>query len=500
MAAKPIKNAAEHIESLKDDRAVYLDGKLVEDVTTHPAFRHSIQTAANLYDYQADPANHELMTFESPTNGRRVNRAWQMPESYEDLVTRRKALVAWGEQHGGFMGRSPDHLASAVTGQLMGLDIFEEYDTDRAKAYWDYYVHSRDNDLFLTYVIINPQVDRSKAASELKNDDPMMKIVDEDSEGVTVRGAKMLGTSSIMANEVFVAHLQPLKPDEEDYAISFGIPMATKGLKVLSRKSYEQHSVSEFDNPLASHYDENDALMYFDDVKVPWDRIFVHRSPEMCRRQFHDTPGHIYQNYQAQIRLSVKTKFLVGLARHICETIGTINMPPVQDTLGKMAAQAAQVESMMWGMEAKGSFWGKYFVPDRHAVYGAQTLTQELYPEMINTLRELAGGALIMLPSSAADFGNPEMTDVIKSVQVSADGKPETERVKLMKLAWDAVGSEFGGRHTQYEMFYAGAQFVTRGHSFRMYDWDKARSLVDTITDRYNLADSVDQFTKAAAE
>ena len=173
-----------------------------------------------------------------------------------------------------------------------------------------------------------------------------MKIVDEDAEGVTVRGAKMLGTSSIMAIEVFVAHLQPLRLDEVDYAISFAIPMATKGLKVLSRKSYEVHAVSEFENPLVYRYDENDAVTYFDDVKVPWERIFVHRDPDMCRRKFHDTPGHIYQNYQAQIRLTVKLKFLVGLARAVCETIGTVSMPAVAVSLGKMAAQAA-VENIM---------------------------------------------------------------------------------------------------------------------------------------------------------
>ena len=487
MTVPPIKNAAEHTASLQDGRTVYIDGALAGDVTEHSAFRNSIETAASLYDFQADRAHAEAMTFESPTSGRRVNRAWQMPESYEELVTRRQALVLWAEQHGGFMGRSPDHLASAVTGQLMGLDIFEAHDPARAKAYWDYYVYARDNDLFLTYVIINPQVDRSKAANELGNDDPMMKIVDEDAEGVTVRGAKMLGTSSIMANEVFVAHLQPLRPDEVDYAISFAIPMATKGLKVLSRKSYEAHAVSEFDNPLAYRYDENDAVMYFDDVKVPWERIFVHRDPDMCRRQFHDTPGHIYQNYQAQIRLTVKLKFLVGLARAVCETIGTVSMPAVADSLGKMAAQAAAVENMMWGMEAKGRQWGKYFVPDRHAVYAAQTLTQEYYPLMINTLRELSGGAPIMLPSSVEDLQNDELAEISKTVQHSADGRPAVERIKLMKLVWDTIGSEFAGRHTQYEMFYAGAQFVTRGHSLRTYDWDKAAELISTITDRYDL-------------
>ena len=500
MTIRPIKNADEHVQSLRDDRNVYLDGERVDDVTSHPAFRNSVRTAANLYDFQADPANAELMTFASPTSGRRVNRAWQMPESYEELVVRRKALVTWAEQHAGFMGRSPDHLASAVTGQLMGLEVFEQDNPERAKAFWDYYVYARDNDLYLTYVIINPQVDRTKAASELANDDPMMKIVDEDSTGVTVRGAKMLGTSSIMANEVFVAHLQPLKPDEEDYAISFALPMATKGLKVLSRRSYEASVTSEFDYPLAARYDENDALMYFDDVKVPWERVFVHRSPEMCRRQFHDTPGHIYQNYQAQIRLTVKLKFFVGLAHRICELIGTIKLPAVAETLGKLAAQATAIENLLYGTEIRGAMHGKYFVPDRHSVYAAQTLTQEYYPQIINTIRELSGGALIMLPSSAQDLSDGELARIISSVQISADGTAPLDRVKLLKLAWDAIGSEFASRHTQYEMFYAGAQFVTRGHSFRTYDWGRANALVSMISDRYSLDSAGAAATKTAAE
>ena len=500
MSVAAIKNGEEHVRSLRDARNVYLDGKRVEDVTTHPAFRNSVRTAASLYDFQAAAENSDLMTFQSPTSGRRVNRAWQMPRSYEELVVRRQALVTWAEQHAGFMGRSPDHLASAVTGQLMGLEVFEEDNPERAKAYWDYYVHARDNDLFLTYVIINPQVDRSKAASELTVDDPMLKIVDEDTTGVTVRGAKMLGTSSIMANDIFVAHLQPLKPDEEDYAICFAIPMATKGLKVLSRRSYEEAANSEFDYPLASRYDENDALIYFDDVKVPWDRVFVHRSPEMCRRQFHDTPGHIYQNYQAQIRLTVKLKFLVGLAHKICELIGTARMPPVAEALGRLAAQATAIENMLHGIEVKGAMRGAYFVPDRHSVYASQTLCQEFYPQMINTIRELSGGALIMLPSSVHDFSDADLSRIISNVQISADGSDPADRVKLLKLAWDAVGSEFASRHTQYEMFYAGAQFVTRSHSYRTYDWDGAKSLVSVIGDRYELGSSEDTPDQAAAE
>jgi 4-hydroxyphenylacetate 3-monooxygenase len=262
--------------------------------------------------------------------------------------------------------------------------------------------------------------------------------------------------------------------------------MNAKGLRVLSRKSYEAHAVSVFDNPLSARFDENDALIYFDDVKVPWERVFVHRDTDMCRAQFHDTPGHVFQNYQAQIRLSVKLKFLVGLAHKITEAIGTTNMPQVREQLGGMAASAGMVEAMLWGMEAAGGMRGAFYVPNRHMLYAAHATTQELYPRIIHLIRDLAGGALIMLPSSVRDWASPDLAPILHRTQRSPNFGPE-DKVKLLKAAWDAVGSEFGSRHTQYEMFYAGARFVTTGHSYRTFDWGEARGMVDRLMDSYAL-------------
>jgi 4-hydroxyphenylacetate 3-monooxygenase len=479
------KTGAEHIKSLKDGRTVYLDGKLVGDVTEHAAFRNAVQSAAALYDFQARPDNLELMTFRPNGSNRRVNRAWQMPRSYEEMVQRRKALQAWAAQSCGYFGRSPDHLASSLVGQRMGIEVFRKHSPERAKAFADYFDFASKNDLFLTYVIINPQAERSKAWGE-QDEDLVARIVDEDASGVTIRGAKMLGTSSIMANEVFVANLQPLKAGEEALAFSCALPMNAKGLRVLSRKSYEQHAVSIYDNPLSARFDENDALIYFDDVKVPWERLFVYRDPDMCRAQFHDTQGHAYQNYQAQIRLSVKIAFLAALARRITEAIGTTNIPSVAEQLGMLAAEVGMVNAMLSGMEASGTQFGEWYVPNKHFMYSAQVLTQDLYPKVILTIRELAGGALIMLPSSVLDFGNPDMAAIINKTQRSASMSPE-QKVKFLKAAWDAVGSEFGSRHTQYEMFYAGARFVTCGHSFRTFDWKSAGALVDALLSSYDL-------------
>jgi 4-hydroxyphenylacetate 3-monooxygenase len=480
-----VKTGKEHLAALRDGREVWLRGRRVEDVTTHRAFRNSVATSAALYDVQAAPENLELMTFDAG-QGRRVNRAWQLPTSHAELVERRRALEAWAETHYGFMGRSPDHVASCISGMVMGAALFDAYSPKRAAALRDYYAYARDNDLFLTYVIINPQADRSKAAHQQEDELLSAGVVDEDAQGITVKGAKMLATSGIMANEVFVTCIQPLQKGDERYAISFAIPMNAKGLKVLSRKSYEEAAPSVFDNPLASRFDENDALLYFDEVKVPWERVFVDRDIEMTLKQFHATPAHTYQNYQCQIRLAVKLRFLVGIARRIAETNGILAFPQVRETLGQLAAEAGMVEGLMLGMEAKGSEVGGYYVPDRHLLYSAQVLTQQLYPKIIATLRDLAGGGMIMLPSGVEDFSNPELRDLIGKTQRSPAMAPE-ERVKFFKLAWDAVGSEFASRHTQYEMFYAGATFVTKGHSFRTYDWARAAGMVDRMLGSYDL-------------
>jgi 4-hydroxyphenylacetate 3-monooxygenase len=483
-----LKTGAEHVASLRDGRRVFIDGRQVDDVTVDPAFRNAVASIASIYDFQSAPEHLEQMTYEVAGTGRRANRIWQLPANYQELIERRAGLEAWTELHCGFIGRAPDHVASCLSGMYMGLDTFERYDPKRAAALADYYAYARDQNLYLAYVIINPQADRSKTAAQQQHEYLTAGVVGQDAAGITVRGAKMLATGAVLANEILVTCIQQLAPGDERYAITFAIPIDTPGLKVLSRKSYEEAAPSVFDNPLASRFDENDAVIYFDDVRVPWERVFVFEDIEMCQRQFHATPAHVYQNYQAMIRLSVKLRFLAGIARRIAETNGVIGIPAVRETLGQLAAEVEMLDALVAAMEIKGSKHGAYFVPDRHTLYSAQVLTQQLYPKFITTLRDLAGGGLIMQPSSYRDFGNPEMAEYIELTQQSpvADAY---DKVKFYKLAWDAVGSEFASRHLQYEMFYAGATFVTKAHSYRTYDWSRSTDLVDRVLAGYDLAE-----------
>ena len=176
-----IKTGAQHIEMLRDGRQVYINGQTAGDVTAHPAFRQTIRSVGTLYDFQAWPDNLELMTFEVPeSGGQRANRIWQLPRSHADLIERRRALEAWTELHYGFLGRAPDHVASCISGMFMGIEVFEAYDKARAGALSEYYHFARDNELYLTYAILNPQADRSKPASEQQDRFLTAGVVDQD--------------------------------------------------------------------------------------------------------------------------------------------------------------------------------------------------------------------------------------------------------------------------------------------------------------------------------
>jgi 4-hydroxyphenylacetate 3-monooxygenase len=480
------RSGSQFLQSLDDGRAVYLDGGRVSKVVGHPAFGGAARSIANLYDMQAAPENLEKMTFASPKTGDRVSRMWQLPTTYEELVTRREALTSWAETHFGFMGRSPDHVASTLAGFYMGSSIYEEHGAERAKGVRDYYEYARDRDLYLSYVIIDPQGDRSKSRGEGGNADLTVSVCDEDADGLTLRGAKMLGTGAVLSDEILVSTLRPMKEGEEKWAFTAMLPMNAPGLKILSRRSYEAAANSDFDYPLSARFDENDALIFFDDVRVSWDRVFVNGDIRTQFAQWHDTPAHSYQNYQAEIRLMVKLRFLVGLARRITETTASINFPQVMETLGELSAQLQMIEAFVLAMEVKGWRFGEYYLPDRELLYASQVHSQALYPKIVQTLRDLAGGGMIMLPSSVEDFANPELASLIGRSQYSP-AVDSIGRVKLFKLAWDAIGSEFGSRHTQYEMFYSGPKVVTTGMAFRTFDWDRATALVDRCLESFNL-------------
>ncbi|MGO0061249.1 4-hydroxyphenylacetate 3-hydroxylase family protein [Brevibacillus fluminis] len=479
-----MRTGQQYKDSLKDNRCIYIGGERVQDVTTHPAFTGIIDTVAGLYDIAADPKNK--MTYVTE-DGMIANKIYMIPRSREDLQERREAITTWAEATCGFVGRSPDHVASFLASFAGAAHVFERGGQRFKDNVVNFYKFARDNDLYVSYVIIPQQVDRSKAAHELDEKYVAMAVYEEREDGIVVRGSQMLGTGSAVSNYLFCSVISPLRPGDEDYAISFAVPMDAPGLKLYARPSYAQDKPSTFDYPLSTQFDESDSFVVFDDVFIPWEHVFVYKNIDLVRAQFHETPAHAVGNNQAQIRFATKLKFVIGVARKMAEMNGTDKFPQVQEKLGELASIASTVEGMMLASEYQCIQDEHGLVrPNPRFLYGIVGMQDTIYTSVIKILRELAGGGVLQGPSTYREMIHPETAaDIAKYIR--GGNVDSTQKIQLFKLAWDIVGSEFGGRHQQYEMFYNGAPFVVKGYSFRNYGYQEAVKLVERFLGSYQL-------------
>ncbi|RFU64946.1 4-hydroxyphenylacetate 3-hydroxylase family protein [Peribacillus glennii] len=483
-----VRTGAKYLEAIKDNRNIYIGGERVEDVTTHPAFKGISQTIAGLYDISCD--EQEKMTYITE-EGTIANKIYMIPKSLDELRERREAIQKWAKATCGFVGRSPDHVAGFLAGFMSKPEVFARGGERFKENVINFYKHARDNDLYLSYVIIPPQTDRSKASHEQENKYTAVGVYEEKENGIIVRGSQMLGTGSAVSDYIFVSCITPLRPGDEDHALSFVVPLNAPGLKLYSRPSFAADKPSSYDYPLSTKFDESDALVVFDDVFIPWEHVFVYRNIDLVRAQFHETPAHIYGNSQAQIRFVTKLKFILGIARKVASMNGIDKFPQVQEKLGELAAVVASIEGMLLASEYEymtdenGTVY-----PNRRFLYGVVGQQDTIYPKVIHMVRDLVGGGVLQVPASYKDMINPETRDDINRY-IKSSGVTAEERVKLFKLAWDVIGSEFGGRHQQYELFYNGAPFVTKGYSFRNYRFDEAIQMVDQFMESYQMPQTV---------
>jgi len=480
-----MRSGKEYVEALGDGRAVFVDGERVGRVAAHGAFRGICATVSGLYDAARDPARD--MARSDPEKGARFNKVFLIPRTREDLAERRLALTQWAKLTHGLVGRGPEHVGGFLAGFASAPEVFARADRRFGENVTRFYRKLLAEDLFVTYVIIPPQVDRSKTAQGQEEKFLQVGVCGERDGGIVVRGAQMLGTSAAVSDVLLVSCITPLKAGDEDYANTFVVPLGSPGLKLYCRPPYALGKPSVFDYPLSTRFDEPDALAVFDDVFVPWENVFVYRNVDGLRAQFFETAAHVLGNSQAQIRLTVKMKFLAGLARKVAAATQVDTFPGVQEKLGELASLASIVEGMVLAAEASCAT-DKYGVarPNPRFLYGAMGLQSELYPRAIQIVRELCGGGVVQVPSSTKDYAAPESGADLRRY-VRSPGLASEERVKLFKLAWDMIGTEFGGRHLQYEMFYAGAPHVARGYAFRNYGYEEAVGLADQCLAGYGL-------------
>ena len=460
-------------------RSIYVDGDCIASPVDHPAFREGARSLARMFDFAAAPENRDVMTFPSPDTGAPVWRGYQIPRSHADLRAKRLAAEKWAELSFGLMGRTPDHVANFFAGFAAKPQIFAAAGKDFAKNLLEFYAHIRDTHAYLAYAIVPPQIDRGKPAHRQTDPTLYAGVVKENDAGIFLSGGQQLATGGIYADYVQISCIHPLHPGDENYAFSVAVPTDAPGLRLYPRRPFARAAMDASDYPLTSRFDESDCFLVLDNCFVPWERVFIYRNLELCRDQWWKTPAHLYGNHQAQARYATKLRFLLGLAKRMNEAMGTDLAPTVMIEMGELASYASIVETMLCAHETVGTIdedgvlW-----PSKTALYSVMALQSKINPHMIDIVRELTGAGMITLPSSAKDFGNAQATADIERYFRSASTDAR-QRIDLMRLAWDFIGSEFGGRHQQYEKFYGGASHVIKTNMFRSYDFKRATALVD---------------------
>ena len=483
-----LKSGKEHLESLRDGRKIFIGGEKVEDVTEHPAFRNAARSFASIYDLKKLPENCDVMSFEE--NGQKYSSYFLMPKTREDLVKRmetHRRIAGWSH---GLLGRSPDHVASFVTGLAMVPAMFDKIKKGFGDNIVKYYENMRENDTFACYTVLPPQGARKPELYEREGMTvPTLRVTNEDDNGVILNGMKMLGTSAVFSNETWVGNLLPLAPNQMKESITCAVPLNDLGVSIWSRKPLERYAISKIDNPLTWCFDESDCMVIFENVKVPWEKVFVHDDPEMSRAIYVQSPSHSMGNHQSNIRFLEKFKLILGIAHKIVEANGVGHIPAVQGVLGELAANYAGLEAMIMGqIENTEEIVPGFININRRYMYAALHWCTTNYSRICDVLRDLMGGGPFQMPADISVIADFKMNETFEKYW-SVPGQSALERMKLFKLAWDLIGSEFGGRHLQYEKFYAGPNFVVTNYSYINAPWGLFDEIVDGILNDFNDTD-----------
>jgi 4-hydroxyphenylacetate 3-monooxygenase len=445
---------AEYVESLRDGREIWLYGEKVPDVTTHPAFRNMVRMTARLYDSLHDPDKQAVTTAPTDTGGNGFTHPFfRTPRSTVDLLKDRDAIAEWARMTYGWMGRSPDYKAAFLGTLGANSDFYEPY-ADNARRW---YTESQEKVLYWNHAIINPPVDRNRQPDEVK--DIFMHVEEERDDGLIVSGAKVVATGSAITHYNFIAHYGlPIKTRE--FALVCTVPMGAPGMKLICRHSYAMNADvmgSPFDYPLSSRFDENDTIFILDKVKIPWENVFIYGDPEKASTFFPGS-GFLHRfTFHGCIRLAVKLDFLAGLLMKGVEVTGTKDFRGIQTRVGEVIAW----RNLFWGLTDAMAHHPDEWIDGAvlpHLDYGLayRWFMTVGYPRVREIIMQDLGSGLIYLNSNAKEFKVPELRPYLDQYVRGSNGIDSVARVKLMKLIWDSVGSEFGGRHELYERNYSG--------------------------------------------
>jgi 4-hydroxyphenylacetate 3-monooxygenase len=458
-SARPF-TGAEFLESLRGTREVWIHGERVEDVTTHPAFRNPARMLARLYDALHAPDTQAALTCPTDTgSGGYTHRFFRASTTAEELIAARDAITLWARLTYGWMGRSPDYKAAFLATLGANADYYAPYQENARR----WYRAAQERVLYMNHALVHPPVDRHRPADEVA--DVYVHVEKETDAGLIVSGAKVVATGSALTHANFIAHPSTVPIKKKEFALTFIAPMDTPGVKLICRPSYAMTAEvmgSPFDYPLSSRMDENDAILVLDHALVPWENVFIYEDLAKSNAFFHASGFHPRAMLHGCTRLAVKLDFIAGLLLKAVDAVGTKDALAVQAAVGEAIAW----RHLFWGlsdaMVRAPVPWGGAVLPNPDYAQAYRVFSTVAYPRVKELTESVLASGLIYVNSHAADFRAPALRPYLDRYLRGSDGTDAVERIKLMKLLWDAMGTEFGGRHELYERNYAGSPETVR--------------------------------------
>lgn len=452
----PARTGKEYLQGLKEhSSAVWLGNERVVDVTSHPALRRGARSVAHLYDMQYDPALHDDMTYTSPTSGDRVGMSFITPRSQDELRQRTRMMLHWAHYSGGMLGRSPDYLNVSLMASAAAAEFYAQNDPRFADNVRNYYTYVREHDLCLTHTLVNPQANRALTATGHPSAEVAARIVKETDRGIIIRGARILATLGPLSDEIAVFPSTVLKAaaDTAPYAFAFAIPSNTPGLKYICRESFD-YGRTPAEHPLGSRFEEMDAIVIFDDVLVPWERVFLKARPDMCNAAYATTNAVVHMMHQVVCKNIAKAEFILGVACLIVDALGATEFPHVHEKIAECMINVELMKACLRAGEADAALdrWG-VMCPHRPPLDVARNIFPKMYPRMIEILQLLSSSGMMMIPPQTI-LDSPVADDIDKYLVVA--NMSARDRIKLFRLAWDMACSAFAGRQVLYERFFFG--------------------------------------------
>lgn len=474
-----IRTGKQYLDAISKPRDIRIDGEKVTNVVTDPRFSGGAKTMAMIFDLQNRPDLIDTMTYEE--NGERYGLSHKPPKTMEDLTARKEMFKIWSNASCGTFGRSPDYMNVYLMAMNASAEAFGEY----ADNLRNYYKYVRDNDLSLTHTLVNPQVDRSKPV-EQQDKDLAAKIIETNDKGIVIQGARMVSTLSAYADEILVVPSAIIQNNQEaaPYAFAFAVQADAPGVIHVSRPSVvHQNEGHPMDYPMSGRFDETDAMIIFDKVLVPWDRVFTHGDVDMCNEFYKRTNigSHILD--QSTVRSLAKAEFYRDLAYTIVNTTNTDGFINVQNLLAELMTSVEIVRSVIVAAHAEAKLVNGIMSPNA-APYAALRLRYpDMYQRMCEIIRILGAGGLVAVPSYA-EFDSEGTKDFVEKYFQSANGDSRT-RTKLFRLAYDASISSFAGRQQLYERYYSGDPVRAAAIMYNGADKDPGINRIWEFLDEY---------------